>query len=162
MYNERNESDEKPKIYYEIVSKKNELESYLKKVERSIYDYETKYLESWQYTGNIFKGWEHIFTNKSKIPTVSTLPLIKRNKLPSCERMFSITSFNNPLNREETNVQNGTTNLRHPSFHSNHTNNMESHRDIIKKKKKKIYSSLSFKKKKIVLNGNGNKNNFLP
>ena len=44
-----NESDEKPKIYNEIIAAKNNLNSFLSKLEKSIYENETKYLESVQY-----------------------------------------------------------------------------------------------------------------
>lgn len=149
------ENDDKPKIYYEISSKRNELESYLKKLEKSIYDCETKYLEGSQSTGNIIKGWDHIFTAKSKLSSTTAQSLLKRTKFSNNERIFSQTSFHNSSLKEDGGVTNILKNVNMSS------SNFENSKDnfIRKKLKKKIYSSLSLKKKKLGgIHMNGNKN----
>jgi hypothetical protein len=150
------ESDDKPKIYYEILSKRNELESYLKKLEKSIYDCETKYLEGSQTTGNIIKGWDHIFTAKSKLSSTTAQSLLKRTKFSNNERIFSQTSFHNSSLKEDggsvTNI------LKNVSMSNNNFDNSKDN-FIRKKLKKKIYSSLSIKKKKLGgIHMNANKN----
>jgi hypothetical protein len=150
------DNDEKPKILQEITSKRNELENYLKKLEKSIYDCESKYLEGSQNTGNIIKGWDHIFTAKSKLPSAATAQsLLKRTKFSNNERIFSQTSFHNSSLKEDSNhsVQNI---LKHTSMSNG---NFESSKDnFIRKKLKKKFSSLSLKKKKLGVHNNGNKN----
>lgn len=97
-----NDYDDKTKITQEISLKKNELESYLKKLEKGIFEIETKYLETTQNTGNVLKGWEQLFTNKSKIPTQANISgSSKRMRFSNTERVFSQSSFNNYCLRED-------------------------------------------------------------
>ena len=49
-----------------LKNKRYDVEKQLKKIDKIIYDNETKYLEETVNGGNIFRGWEHIFTSKSK------------------------------------------------------------------------------------------------
>jgi hypothetical protein len=91
-----NDYDDKTKLNNEISSKRSELESYLKKLEKGIFDLETKYLENTQNSGNILKGWEQYFTNKSKIPGQTGLNNPnKRIRFSNNERVFSQSTFNN-------------------------------------------------------------------
>ena len=60
-------NEERPRILNEMQSKKSELESQIKKMEKYIYENETKYLEGTISSGNILRGWDHFFTSKSKI-----------------------------------------------------------------------------------------------
>ena len=64
-----NNLEEKTKILIDIGTKKLEIEGEIKKIEKHIYDLESKYLEMTQFTGNIIKGWEQIFVPKPKINT---------------------------------------------------------------------------------------------
>jgi hypothetical protein len=93
------------KIIADIRNKKYELEINLKKIDKSIYDIETKYFETTKNCGNIVKGWEQFFTVK---PKVSSGLAIKRPKLHFSERIFSQSSFINNLLREDisNNIQN--------------------------------------------------------
>lgn len=97
-----NEFEDKSKTLYEIALKKNEIENYLKKLEKVIFEMETKYLESTQNSGNILKGWDQLFTNKSKISSSSSLiNSNKRVRFSNNERVFSQSSFNNICLRDE-------------------------------------------------------------
>ena len=58
------ESDPK-KFLEELQKEKRTIEKYIKQLEDSIIDNETKYLQSTVNGGNILRGWEHIFTSKS-------------------------------------------------------------------------------------------------
>jgi len=150
MYNEK---EDKPKIFYEIASKKSELEANLKKLEKSVYDFETKYLEVSNTCGNILKGWDHIFTLKSKISTGVLQPTLKRTKFPFNERIFSQTSFNNSSFKDESLGIPASYNQIKNSINTVNNQEKESNDFLRKKIKKKMYSSLSIKKNKKILNG---------
>jgi hypothetical protein len=138
------ENDEKSKLNKEILEKKNEIENYIKKVEKHIFDFETKYLEATQSSGNIIRGWDQLFTAKSKL-SQGTLNNPKRLKFTNNERIFSQSSYNNQYLREElTNLQNSSirSSLSNISFSSRNPNLTHRH-------KKKMVSSLSLKKKKL-------------
>lgn len=94
-----NENEEQTKIVYDITAKKVEYESYLKKLDKYIFDSETKYLEATQQCGNIIKGWEQIFMAKSKLG--GGINNIKKTKFSNGERIFSQTSFNNSFLRDD-------------------------------------------------------------
>lgn len=138
----------KPNILDEMKNKKSKLEAQLEKLEKFIYDKETKYLENTISTGNILKGWEHFFTSKTKLPSRALQPG-KRLRISNAERLFSQTSFNNMFLREDNALSNQQ-NEKTPSLWTNSNNNnilipknLNTHR-----RKKKISQSLSFKKKK--------------
>ena len=63
--------EDKVKLINEMKLKKAELEANILKIEKFIYDQETRYLESTVSSGNILKGWEHFFTSKTKIPNAA-------------------------------------------------------------------------------------------
>src|SRR4051812_4588378 len=89
-----NDLDERNKILLNISQKKNDIETYLKNLDKYIYDSETKYLDSTQNLGNILKGWDQIFTTKPKnIP--QALNPSKKTKFSNNERLFSQSCFNN-------------------------------------------------------------------
>ena len=84
-------NDDSPKKFISLLNNKRiEVENQLRKIDKIIYDNETKYLEATANGGNIFRGWEHIFTSKSKFP--HNLNSIKRPRISNNERMFSQTS----------------------------------------------------------------------
>ncbi len=144
------ENEEKSKLVNEISSRRSELETHLKRIEKAIFDSETKYLESSQYTGNILRGWEQIFAAKSKISPQTTQIIPKRTKFSINDKIFSQTSFSNSYLKDESN-------LSHISVRTNNyqANSVEGNKDnfLRKKIKKKIYSSLSLKKKKSLSGG---------
>ena len=82
------ESD--PKFFLEeLLKEKKTIEKYIKKLEESIYDNETKYLQNTVNGGNILRGWEHIFTTKSK--NIHMGNQCKKNHFSNNERLFSQT-----------------------------------------------------------------------
>ena len=79
-----------PKIFLEELHKeKNTIEKYIKQLEESIYDNETKYLQSTVNCGNILRGWEHIFTSKSNKIHMGNQS--KKTHISNNERLFSQT-----------------------------------------------------------------------
>ena len=118
------ESD--PKIFLEELNKEKELiEKYIKQLEDSIKDNETKYLQSTANGGNVLRGWEHIFTSKSN--KIHMGNQIKKTHISNNEKLFSQT-FDFDKNLDETinendkhhhlgqsqsvSVNNSTTNLK--------------------------------------------------
>ena len=96
-------NEERPRILNEKQSKKSELESQIKKMEKYIYENETKYLEGTISSGNILRGWDHFFTSKSKIPNAA-ISSGKRIRISNNERVFSQPSFNNQFRKEENTI----------------------------------------------------------
>ena len=96
-------NEERPRILNEMQSKKSELESQIKKMEKYIYENETKYLEGTISSGNILRGWDHFFTSKLKIPNAA-ISSGKRIRISNNERVFSQPSFNNQFLKEENTI----------------------------------------------------------
>jgi hypothetical protein len=142
--------DEKPSLVNEIKAKRQELETQLKKIERTIYEIEGKYIENSTVSGSILRGWDHIFTAKPKIST-SVIQTGKPKKCQQSDRLFSQTSFENGSYRESS--------LNSNSLIKQSTNynciNDNSDNLLRKKFKKKM---LSLKKKKTLPNGSKNIN----
>ena len=144
-----NENENESKLLSEVANKISELESYKKKLDKSIYELETKYLENTQSCGNVIKGWDQFFTTKSKIGGI-----LKKTKFTFNERLFSQSSFANSHLKEDGGVtapiykslSNGSHGIKSLSHHNG------TH-------KKKILSSLSLKKKKLnghIISGRNN------
>ena len=77
-----------PKIFLEELHReKNAIEKYIKQLEESIYDNETKYLQSTANSGNILRGGEHIFTSKSNKIHMGNQS--KKTHISNSERLFS-------------------------------------------------------------------------
>ena len=129
----------------EMKQKKTELEANILKIEKFIYDQETRYLESTVSSGNILKGWEHFFTSKSKIPN-AVIASGKKTRISNNERVFSQTSFNNHMLKDEN-----VSNIQVSNKNININNNNQSTRISVgpsHKHKKKIEKSLGNKKKR--------------
>lgn len=84
MSEEQNLQQQKSYIL-ENQKKVNEL---VNKLDKIIYNCETHYLEQTSSTGNILKGWEHIFTSKAKNFNLNNNSN-KRPKISPLERLFS-------------------------------------------------------------------------
>ena len=141
------ESD--PKIFLEELQKeKKTIEKYIKQLEESIKDNETKYLQSTVNGGNILRGWEHIFTSKSN--KIHMGNQCKKPHITNNERLFSqIFEFDKNMSEEilNTNDQNTTSNLKinntKPDSPKNSTNS-----NMTNYKHKKGIKSLGFKRKR--------------
>ena len=91
------ESD--PKIFLEQLNKEKEIiEKYIKQLEESIIDNETKYLQSTVNGGNVLRGWEHIFTSKSN--KIHMGNQIKKTHISNNEKLFSQTFDFEKMNDE--------------------------------------------------------------
>lgn len=149
-----NDNDDK-KILNEITSKKIEVENYIKRLDSHIYDLENKYLESTQNIGNILKGWDQIFASKPKNLPSSLNPTNKKQKFSNNERIFSQSSFNNLRMKDDTYTQTRDL-LRNTTILTNPSNKL-----LPLRRKKKLYSSLSLKKKRMGISKSIEKDSFL-
>ena len=144
-------SDDSPKKFITFLNnKRNEVESQIKKIEKIIFDNETKYLEATVNGGNIFRGWEHIFTSKSKFN--HNLNPGKRPRISNNERVFSQTSVNNYCLKEDVvmNLNNNVNKYKENGINpsQNNINSNSNQKNSFNKHKKKI-KSLSIKKNKL-------------
>ena len=144
-------SDDSPKKFINFLgNKRNEVESQIKKIEKIIFDNETKYLEATVNGGNIFRGWEHIFTSKSKFN--HNLNSGKRPRISNNERVFSQTSVNNYCLKEDVvmNLNNNVNKYKENGINpsQNNINSNSNQKNSFNKHKKKI-KSLSIKKNKL-------------
>jgi hypothetical protein len=98
-----NNSEDRLRLLEEIRQKKSEIENYIKRLDRNIYDLENKYLENTQNIGNIIKGWDQFFTTKPKNLPQTLNTTTKKMKFSNNERIFSQSSFNNFYVKEESN-----------------------------------------------------------
>ena len=99
-----------PKIFLEELQKeKKSVEKYIKQLENHIKQAETHYLESTANSGNILRGWEHIFTSKSNKIHVGSQ--YKKTHISNNERLFSQTfEFDKNILEENLNNQEKTSN----------------------------------------------------
>ena len=89
-----------PKIFLEELDKEKKIiEKFIKQLEDSIIDNETKYLVSTVNNGNILRGWEHIFTSKSN--KIQNGIQVKKTHISNNEKLFSQT-FDFEKNQENT------------------------------------------------------------
>ena len=139
-------TDQEDKLPIELQQKVKEVESDLKKVEKFIYDLETEYLNSTANSGNIIRGWDHIFTSKPKISSSNQYisNLTKKIKITPSERIFTMTSkgameADHIINRNHVN---SNVNLNMPM-----TPKSSEYKIKINLKKKKKMLSLKNKKK---------------
>ena len=77
------------KFIEELYKEKDLIIENIKKLEESIKDSETKYLQDTANGGNILRGWEHIFTTKSTKNYMGNQP--KKTHISNAERLFSQT-----------------------------------------------------------------------
>jgi hypothetical protein len=148
-----NDNDEKNKGLITLSQKRSEIESYLKNLDRYVYEAESKYLESTQNLGNVLKGWDQIFNTKPRNIPQAINPT-KKTKFSNNERLFSQSSFNNNqlkddfLSAQSNRGFNIVHSLRNPNLSMNSLNRSQPSR-----KKKKLYTTIS-KKKRIHINTN--------
>ena len=147
------ESDPK-KFLEELQKEKRTIEKYIKQLEDSIIDNETKYLQSTVNGGNILRGWEHIFTSKSN--KIHMGNQFKKTHISNNERLFSQTfEFDKNVPEEilnandkiitQSNISNtNNNNIKIESPKNNGTNNINTNH----KHKKPIKQSLGLKRKR--------------
>ena len=76
------------KIFFEELNKeKKAIEKNIKQIEDSIKDNEIKYLLNTFNVGNIFRGWEHIFTSKPNKLNIGIQ--VKKAHISNNEKLFS-------------------------------------------------------------------------
>ena len=140
------ESD--PKTFLEELNKEKELiEKYIKQLEESIIDNETKYLQSTVNGGNVLRGWEHIFTSKSN--KIHMGNQIKKTHISNNEKLFSQTFDFDNINEEL--INNNEKHHHHPS-QSVSMNNSNTNLKLEENSNKNLNSSNN-----ININGNTNK-----
>ena len=149
-----------PKIFLEELHKeKNTIENYIKQLEESIYDNETKYLQSTANCGNILRGWEHIFTSKSNKIHMGNQS--KKTHISNNERLFSQTfEFDKNIPEEllttEKLMSQTTTNNANNNKVESPKNNTSTNITTNHKHKKPI--KLSIKRKRNNINNDLNQN----
>ena len=147
------ESD--PKNFLEELHKeKKTIEKYIRQLEESIIDNETKYLQNTVNGGNILRGWEHIFTSKSNKIHMGNQGN-KKNHISNNERLFSQTfefDKNSDENQTATDkiitqantINNNNNNIKIESPKNNNAPNINN----THKHKKAIRQSLGLKRKR--------------
>ena len=151
------ESD--PKNFLEELHKeKKTLEKYIRQLEESITDNETKYLQNTVNGGNILRGWEHIFTSKSN--KIHMGNQCKKNHILNNERLFSqtfefdknapeeIINTTDKIITQTNSINNNTNNIKSESPKNINTQNINNNH----KHKKSIRQSLGLKRKRNVNN----------
>lgn len=99
----------------ELSLKIKEIDIDLKKVEKYIFDLESEYLNSTSSSGNIIRGWDHIFTSKPKMSNNNSQFILNANKkikINSSERVFSSTSYGALEQDRKSNIELNYCNLR--------------------------------------------------
>ena len=158
-------SENDPKIFLEELHKeKKTIEKYIKQLEESIYDNETKYLQSTVNGGNILRGWEHIFTSKSN--KIHMGNQCKKTHISNNERLFSqtfdldkniteeLSNTNDKIITQNTTNNINTNNIKNESPKNNNTTNITTNH----KHKKAIRQSLGLKRKRNNLNNDLSQN----
>ena len=142
------ESD--PKTFLEELNKEKEIiEKYIKQLEESIIDNETKYLQSTVNGGNVLRGWEHIFTSKSN--KIHMGNQIKKTHISNNEKLFSQTFDFDKINEESIN----NNEKHHHASQSVSMNNSNTNLKLEENPNKNINSSNNINN--ININGNTNK-----
>ena len=158
-------SENDPKIFLEELHKeKKTIEKYIKQLEESIYDNETKYLQSTVNGGNILRGWEHIFTSKSN--KIHMGNQCKKTHISNNERLFSqtfdldkniteeLSNTNDKIITQNTTNNINTNNIKNESPKNNTNLNITNNH----KHKKQIRQSLGLKRKRNNLNNDLSQN----
>ena len=136
----------------ELLKEKKTIEKYIKKLEESIYDNETKYLQNTVNGGNILRGWEHIFTSKSN--KIHMGNQCKKNHFSNNERLFSQTyEFDKNIPEETTIINEKITNQTISNSINNNITKSESPKNttntnMANNPKKKHIKSLGMKRKR--------------
>ena len=132
------------KIFFEELNKeKKAIEKNIKQIEDSIKDNEIKYLLNTFNVGNIFRGWEHIFTSKPNKLNIGIQ--VKKAHISNNEKLFSQIfdiQQENLINNDNKNNNNLRTNKNYKGL--NGTANENSNSNNYKNNKRKIKTFKSF------------------
>ena len=151
------ESDPK-KFLEELQKEKKTIEKYIKQLEDSIIDNETKYLQNTVNGGNILRGWEHIFTSKSS--KIHMGNPCKKTHISNSERLFSqtfefdknisedLSNTNDKIINQTTTANTTANNIKNDSPKNTNTSNINTNH----KHKKSIKQSLGIKRKRNINN----------
>ena len=138
------EETSESKIFFEELNKeKKALEKNIKQMEDSIKDNEIKYLLNTFNVGNIFRGWEHIFTSKPNKLNIGIQ--VKKAHISNNEKLFSQIfdiQQENIINNDNKNNNNLKTNKNYKGL--NGTSNENSNSNNYKNNKRKIKTFKSF------------------
>ena len=150
------------KIFFEELNKeKKAIEKNIKQIEDSIKDNEIKYLLNTFNVGNIFRGWEHIFTSKPNKLNIGIQ--VKKAHISNNEKLFSQIfdiQQENLINNDNKNNNNLRTNKNYKGL--NGTANENSNSNKYKNNKRKIKTFKSFiglKKNRNSINKESKQNN---
>ena len=150
------------KIFFEELNKeKKAIEKNIKQMEDSIKDNEIKYLLNTFNVGNIFRGWEHIFTSKPNKLNIGIQ--VKKAHISNNEKLFSQIfeiQQENLINNDNKNNNNLRTNKNYKGL--NGTANENSNSNNYKNNKRKIKTFKSFiglKKNRNSINKESKQNN---
>ena len=150
------------KIFFEELNKeKKAIEKNIKQIEDSIKDNEIKYLLNTFNVGNIFRGWEHIFTSKPNKLNIGIQ--VKKAHISNNEKLFSQIfeiQQENLINNDNKNNNNLRTNKNYKGL--NGTSNENSNSNNYKNNKRKIKTFKSFiglKKNRNSINKGSKQNN---
>ena len=150
------------KIFFEELNKeKKAIEKNIKQIEDSIKDNEIKYLLNTFNVGNIFRGWEHIFTSKPNKLNIGIQ--VKKAHISNNEKLFSQIfeiQQENLINNDNKNNNNLRTNKNYKGL--NGTTNENSNSNNYKNNKRKIKTFKSFiglKKNRNSINKESKQNN---
>ena len=150
------------KIFFEELNKeKKAIEKNIKQIEDSIKDNEIKYLLNTFNVGNIFRGWEHIFTSKPNKLNIGIQ--VKKAHISNNEKLFSQIfeiQQENLINNDNKNNNNLRTNKNYKGL--NGTSNENSNSNNYKNNKRKIKTFKSFiglKKNRNNINKESKQNN---
>ena len=164
-----------PKIFLEELQKEKKIiEKHIKQLENSIIDNEAKYLLSTVNSGNILRGWEHIFTSKSNKINIGIQ--VKKAHISNNEKLFSQTfefdknpeEINNHSNKYLTSHHASNNNLRIDENKNINGGNINinvdgisnfNHSGINKKHKKSVKNFVGLKRNRNNINLKSNTNN---
>ena len=141
----------------ELLKEKKTIENYIKKLEDSIYDNETKYLQNTVNGGNILRGWEHIFTSKSN--KIHMGNQCKKTHISPNERLFSQTyEFDKNIPEEIINNNDKIANQILSSVNNTNNTKIESPKSVTNSnntnnhKHKKAIKAIGYKRKRNINN----------
>ena len=150
------ESDPK-KFLEELKEEKELIEKYIKQLQESIKDNETKYLQNTSNGGNILRGWEHIFTSKANKMNMGNP--VKKTHISNNEKLFSQTFDFDKINDELLNHNE----KHHNQSQSVSVNNSNTNLKLEENNNKNINTSVNMSNmsnmSNINMNGTMNKNN---